>query len=518
MKVVSGADMAKMDKWAIEERRIPQLLLMENAGRAVAAAAWRHLDKDKNQVVIVAGKGNNGGDGLVAARHLHQWGADVRLFLLCNPEDFQGSARDNWGFIESSEVRWYVLKDKNSFYPLKLCLETAAVAVDAVLGNGFRGSLQDNYLLAVEAINKGRAKVIAVDVPSGIDASTGQVGNVAVMAQETVTFAYGKQGLYIHPGRRHAGQVRVEDISIPREAVELLEEPAEWVDKAYARALLPEIKEDSHKGSYGHVFIVAGSRGMTGAAMLAARSAMRSGAGLVTSALPDSLADGFDLAFAEGMTLGLPEDEAKPGYLSVVAAGEIISREEKKSVLLFGPGLAREEAIPLLLEEVLSHWQKPVVLDAGGLWALAQNKEASLNFAGDLVLTPHPGELAMLLDTTTEEIQKDRPAAARKAAKEYGAIVVLKGSSSLVADAQGRLYINSTGNASLATAGSGDVLAGALAAWIAQGLPPREAALLAVYLHGRAGDYLRETWGKRGGLAGDVAEYLPLALKELVKE
>ncbi len=518
MKVVSGADMAKMDSWAIEERRIPQLLLMENAGRAVAAAAWRYLDKDKNQVVIVAGKGNNGGDGLVAARHLHQWGADVRLFLLCNPEDFQGSARDNWGFIESSEVRWYVLKDKNSFYPLKLCLETAAVAVDAILGNGFRGSLQDNYLLAAEAVNKGRARVIAVDVPSGVDASTGQIGNMAVMAQETVTFAYGKQGLYIHPGRCHAGQVKVEDISIPREAIELLDEPAEWVDKAFARGLLPEIKEDSHKGNYGHVFIVAGSRGMTGAALLAARSAMRSGAGLVTTALPDSLADGFDLAFAEGMTIGLPEDEVKPGHLSVAAAGEILGQEAKKSVLLFGPGLAREEAIPLLLEEVLSHWQKPVVLDAGGLWALAQDKDIALKFAGDLVLTPHPGELAMLLDTTAAEVQKNRPAAARRAAKEYGAVVVLKGASSLIADPQGGLYINSTGNASLATAGSGDVLAGALAAWIAQGLAPREAAVLAVYLHGRAGDYLRDTWGGRGGLAGEAAENLPLALKELVKE
>jgi NAD(P)H-hydrate epimerase len=516
MKIVSGKDMAKMDRWAIEERRIPQLLLMENAGRAVAAAAWRHLTKDKNQVVVIAGKGNNGGDGLVAARHLHQWGADLRLFLLGNPEEFQESARDNWGFIESSAIRWYVLKDKNSFYPLKLCLETAAVAVDAILGGGFHGDLRDNYLLAVEAINKGRARVIAVDVPSGIDPGTGQAGNIAVMARETITFAYGKQGLYIYPGRRHAGQVRVEDISIPKEAIDLLAEPAEWVDSGFARTLLPEIREDSHKGSYGHVFIVAGSRGMMGAALLAARGAMRGGGGIVTSALPDSLADGFNLAFAEGMTLGLPED--KPGYLSLGAAQEILNQESGKSVLLFGPGLAREETIPLLLEEVLNGWRQPAVLDAGGLWALAQNKEAARGFDGGLVLTPHPGELAMLLDTTAEEIQKDRCAAARRAAKEYGAVVVLKGASSLIADPQGRLYINSTGGVSLATAGSGDVLAGAVAAWIAQGLPPREAAVLAVYLHGRAGDYLRETWGERGGLAGEIADNLPLALKELVRE
>ena len=513
MRIVSGSDMQIMDRWAIEERRIPQLLLMENAGRAVAAAAWKRLSKERNQAVIVAGKGNNGGDGLAAARHLHQWGADVRLFLLCSPDEFQGTTRENWGFIESSEIRWYVLTDKNSFYPLKLCLETAAVAIDAMLGVGFRGALEDNYLLAAEAMNKGRAEVLAADIPSGINANTGEAAVEAVKADETVTLAYGKQGLFIYPGRLHAGKVRVKDISLPHEALELLERITEWVDSDYAGTLLPETPVDSHKGSFGHVLSVAGSRGMTGAALLAARGALRGGAGMVTSALPDSLADGLNTAFPEGMTAALPED--RPGYLSIEAGREILAIGENKDALLFGPGIARDDSIPLVLEELLSAWEKTAVLDAGGLWALAQNKDIAVSAAGPLVLTPHPGELALLLGVATAEVQKDRCAAACQAAKDFGAVVVLKGASSLIADPAGRLYINSTGSPALATAGSGDVLAGALAAWAARGLPPAEAAVLAVYLHGRAGDLLRDTYGDRGGLAGEIAENLPRALREL---
>jgi len=516
MKIVSGADMIKMDRWAIEQRRFPQILLMENAGRAVAEAAWRHTGKGNNQVVILAGKGNNGGDGLVAARHLHQWGADVRLFLLCNPQEYRGAAGENWGFVESSGVSWYVLQDKNSFYPLKLCLETAAVAVDAMLGVGFRGKLEDNYLLAAQALNKGQARVLAVDIPSGIDADTGYAAPDAVVAQETMTFAWGKRGLYIFPGRRHAGEIRVADISLPREALEILDCSTHWADEAFVRSLLPDLDPDSHKGSFGHILAVAGTRGMTGAAALSARGALRSGAGLVTTALPDSLADGFDLIFAEGITAALPED--KPGFLSVDAGSEVLRLGREKDALLYGPGLARDEAASLVLEEILVSWEKPAVVDAGGLWALSQNKAIATNAAGPLVLTPHPGELALLLNRTTNEVQSDRCGAALRAAAEYRATIVLKGASSLIADASGRLVINSTGSPALATAGSGDVLAGALAAWIVRGLSPFDAACLAVYLHGLAGDLMEEDWGERGGLAGDVADYLPLALIRLRKD
>jgi len=254
---------------------------------------------------------------------------------------------------------------------------------------------------------------------------------------------------------------------------------------------------------------------MTGAALLAAKSVLRCGAGLVTSALPDSLANGFDLSFAEGMTAVLAEEA--PGQLSSKAGKEILELGKNKDVLLFGPGLACVETLPFILDEVLIAWDKPAVVDAGGLWALAQYKDIAVGAAGPLVLTPHPGELGLLLDMTAQDVQKDRCAAVCRAAKEYGAIVVLKGASTLIADPAGKLYVNSTGNPVLATAGSGDVLAGALAALIAQGLLPCEAAVLAVYLHGLAGDKLMEARGSRGSLAGEIADYLPLALKEMRK-
>lgn len=508
MKIVSAKDMRALDQWAIGERHIPELILMENAGRAAAEHALAYLTPAKNQVVVIVGKGNNGGDGLVAARHLRQRGADVRLFLLHTPEEFSAGARANWAFIEATDLRWYVIKDKNSFYPLKLCLETAAVAIDAMLGSGARGPLEGNYLAAAGALNSGAAPVLAVDMPSGVDGDTGQAAPGAVKAAETVTFAYGKQGLYIYPGRELAGKVVVEDISLPIEGEELLGNPAIWVDAEHARSLLPEVKTDSFKGSFGHVLSVAGSRGMLGAALLAARAALRGGAGLVTTAVPDSLADGFDLAFAEGMTLALPEKNGGP---ALAAAEEILVAAEKKSVLLFGPGLARREELPALLRELLSAADKPMVVDAGGLWALAQDKGMTGAKAGTLVLTPHPGELALLLGTTAEEVQKDRVGAVRQAARNFDAIVILKGASSLVADAAGRLFINSTGSAALATAGSGDVLAGLVAALIAQELSPLDAAVLGVYLHGLAGELLAKRRGLRGGLAGEVAELLPEA-------
>jgi NAD(P)H-hydrate epimerase len=236
---------------------------------------------------------------------------------------------------------------------------------------------------------------------------------------------------------------------------------------------------------------------------------------MVTSGLPDSLADGFDLTFAEGLTIALAEK--KTGLLSPEAANEILEAGQNKDVLLIGPGLARDDALPAILMEVLASWKKPAVIDAGALWALSRNKDIALNAAGPLALTPHPGELGLLLGITAADVQQNRPDAARAAARDYGAVVVLKGASTLITDPRSGMYINTTGNPILATAGSGDVLAGALAALIARGLSALDASVLAAYLHGRAGDLLAEKTGSRGGLAGEIAEYLPLAIKELVK-
>lgn len=516
MKIVSGVDMRRMERWAMEQRHIPEILLMENAGRAVAQHAWQYLTKQRNQVVVVCGKGNNGGDALVAARHLQQWGSDVRLFLLDDPENFKGAARENWGFIEVSGIRWYRLNDQNSFYPLKLCLETANVAIDGIFGTGFKGQLTDVYLQAVQVMNQGSALILAIDIPSGVDGDTGQKANEAIRAHKTVTLGYAKQGLYLYPGRELAGEVVVEDISLPKDAVDILENPTQWNDRDEVRRLLPPVIADCYKGSFGHVLAMAGSRGMMGAALLATRAVLRSGAGVVTTAVPDSLAAGFDLALAEGMTLGLAEDGQ--GGLDLAAAEQILQALSGKAVFLAGPGLQRQENLPLILEQILSNTEVPAVLDAGALWSITQNPDICRNAKGPLILTPHPGELAALLDLTTAQIQTDRCAFARQAAKDFNAVVILKGAGTVIADPAGTLLINSTGNAALAAAGSGDVLAGAVAAWVAQGLKPLDAAAVAVYLHGAAGDRLSQEVGLRGGLAGEVAELLPYMRQEMLTD
>lgn len=507
MKIVSAEDMRLMEQWAVQQRHLPELLLMENAGRAVAHHAWKKTSPDNRQVVVVAGLGNNGGDALAAARHLYQWGADVRLFLLGEAEALSESARQNWRFLEHGELRWYMLKDQNSFYPFKLCLETAAAAVDGVFGSGLNRPVEGVFLQVVQALNKGRAPVVAIDLPSGVDANTGHLQGEAVQASLTVALGYPKQGLFLFPGRQKAGEVVTADISLPKEAEKLLKQPAQWVNEAYACNLLPEVGLDQHKGSFGHVLAWAGSRGMMGAAWLSARGALRSGAGLVSVGVNEPLADAFNLALPEAMTVALPAMEQR---ISLDAAEVLQEALKGKSVFLLGPGLERHEAVGLIMEQLLAHQDLPAVLDAGALWALAENPElAQAPGRGPWVLTPHPGELARLLGTTSATVQMDRPEAVRHAAKTFNSTVILKGAGTIVAQPDGSIWINGSGNVALAVAGSGDVLAGSVAAWIAQGLKPLEAALLGTYMHGAAGDLLLQEIGRRGVLAGEIAETLP---------
>lgn len=513
MKIVSAEDMRLMEQWTVQQRHLPELLLMENAGRAVAHYAWKKTSPDNRQVVVVAGVGNNGGDALAAARHLHQWGADVRLFLLGEADTLSDSARQNWRFLEHSELRWYMLKDQNSFYPFKLCLETAAAAVDGVFGSGLNRFVEGVPLQVVQALNKGRAPVISIDLPSGVDANTGHLHGEAVQASLTVALGYPKQGLFLFPGREKAGEIVTADISLPKEAEKLLKQPAQWVDETYACSLLPQLARDQHKGSFGHILAWAGSRGMMGAAWLAARGALRSGAGLVSVGVNEPLADAFDLSLPEAMTLALPAMEQR---ISLDAAEVLQEALKDKAVFLLGSGLERHEAVGIIMEQLLSQNDLPAILDAGALWALSENPQlAQSSGRGPWVLTPHPGELALLLGTTSATVQMDRPAAVRHAAKTFNSTVILKGAGTIVAQPDGSMWINGSGNVALAVAGSGDVLAGTVAAWIAQGLKPLEAALLGAYMHGAAGDLLQQEMGPRGILAREIADTLPRVRQRL---
>lgn len=517
MRLVTAGEMNRLDAWARDVMGIPTLLLMENAGQAVAQKALEILkDVSSPQVIVLVGKGNNGGDALVAARQLAQGGAEIKLFLLSSPAGFQGAVLENWRLGEKMGLKHHQLKDEHSFYLLKLSLNQAHLVIDGMLGTGFKGRPGETIARTIQIVNDSSCPCLAVDIPSGLDADTGKTADSCIRADYTVTFAWAKRGLVLYPGRLSAGNWEVADISLPQLGLEILEKSEHYVDAALARRLLPSLDWEGHKNSYGHVLIIAGSPGMTGAAFLASKGALRAGAGMVTTCLPRSLAGSFDLALPEALTRGVAE--TADGTLALEAWPEIFSQAGGKKAVVFGPGLTNREEIREILEYVLTELNIPLVLDADGLNVLAQEPAILKNAPVPLVLTPHPGELGRLLGISSAAVQENRVERALEAASLFKVVVVLKGAATVTATPQGEVYINSTGSPALATAGTGDVLAGTVGALLAQGLSARDAAVLGVYLHGLAGDTVAAEIGQRGVIAGDIVEALPRARKRLAGE
>ena len=514
MRLITGNDMKKIDQWVESEQSIPSLLLMENAGRSVVQVVQELSErKGRGNYVFLVGKGNNGGDALVAARHLYQQGAEIKLFLLFKPDEFKGIVKENWQFIEGLGIKWHYLNDDNSFYLFKLCLNNCDMVIDGILGTGLRDSLQGNIFRAIEALHVSGAPVLAIDVPSGVDADNGRIEELCVKADYTVTFVWPKRGLVLYPAKKYVGHLIIADISIPQDGLKLLEREEYYADADLARELLPERDWEGHKGTFGHTLVVAGSKGMLGAAYLACKGVLRSGAGMVTACVPESQADMFDLSFPEALTKGVAETRDKG--ISFDAWPEINECLQGKKAVVFGCGLGTGESIKTLLHKVLLSTNLPVVVDGDGLNVLAEDLEILQSSKATLVLTPHPREMARLLGTDVAAVQENRVETAFQAATKFNAIVVLKGAATVTAIPEGLVFINSTGCPALATAGSGDVLAGVIGGLLAQGVSPAQAAVLGVYLHGLAGDILAEEKGLRGILAGDIADTLPLAIKKL---
>ncbi|MDD2401077.1 MAG: NAD(P)H-hydrate dehydratase [Clostridia bacterium] len=514
MRIISGTDMKMLDAWAEGKRGISPFILMENAGQSVATIAQELCrEKGEGNYIILVGKGNNGGDALVVARHLYQQGKEVKLFLLFKPDNFKGTVKENWRYIKQFGIKWHYLLDENSFYLLKLCLNNCNMVIDGIFGTGFReGQPQDNILRAIKLINDSRCPVLAIDVPTGVDADNGQVRDVCIKAQSTVTFAWAKRGLILYPARKYVGQLIVADISLPKEGLALLDREEYYVDKEFVLNLLPERDVEGYKNTFGHALVIAGSKGMMGAAFLTSKGVLRSGAGMVTACLPESLADLFDLALPEALTKGVTETDEKG--ISSLAWQQIKQYIKGKKAIVFGPGVGTSKDIFELLKQLLTV-KIPIVLDADGLNALSKDMEILENDHGPIILTPHPGEMARLLGTTVANIQENRVEVAIQVATTFKVIVVLKGAGTIIASPEGQLYINSTGCSALATAGSGDVLAGTIGGLLAQGLNPVEAAVLGVYLHGLTGELVAEEKGLRGVMAGDIVEALPLSIKRL---
>ena len=516
MRILTAEAMREVDRAAIEELGIPSLVLMENAAIGVVEALGKVFGEAESAAVF-CGPGNNGGDGLAVARHLSVRGWEVRIFLVTGGRELSTDAQVQLGICRKAELPVLELPTADR---LGAALEAASecdLVVDALFGTGLTRPLEGLFAQVVDAINALPMPCVAVDLPSGLSASEAQPIGLHVKADLTVTFAAPKVAHVFPPAADAVGEMVVTDLGIPPRLVEDVEEEAGDLHLLMGEELadlLPEREPGSHKGDYGHALIVAGSPGKAGAAILAARAAVRAGAGLVTAAVPEPILQTVDLGSIESMTLGLPAGAS--GHLLDEAAGIVLDAAEGKAVLALGPGLGQEPATVASIRRIALDCPLPLVLDADGLNAFAGR-------AGDLaarrvetVLTPHPGELGRLLGVSTVQIQEDRVAAARGAAEETGAIVVLKGHLTLVASGTA-VFVNPTGNPGMATGGSGDVLTGLIAGLIAQGLDALDATVLAVYLHGLAGDLAAGRVGETALAAGDLIEMLPAAYAALKK-
>ncbi len=512
MKVATAAEMRRIDARAIGEYGLPGVALMENAGGAVARKVMEIVGEPADKkVCIFAGRGNNGGDGFVAARHLAGRGARVKVFLL-GAAAVGGDAGVNLAILLKMGAEVFEVAGERDCDKAAVAAAVADCLVDALLGTGFRGEADGDLAALINIINAAGKPVVAVDIPTGIDADSGQARGLAVSATHTVTFGLPKPGLLFQPGAAHAGLVTVADIGLPAALLEDAAIRQNAVTAGLVRRLLPLREPWAHKGANGRVALVAGSTGLTGAAALAALAAVRAGAGLVTLGVAAGLSAIMAVKLTEVMTRPLPEGAS--GVVGLAAVTDVVALAESADVLAVGPGLGRAEDTGAAVREIVRHVRCPLVLDADGLNALAGHGEVLQQAAVPAVLTPHPGELARLTGKAPAAINADRLAAARDAAESLGAVVVLKGPGTVVAFPDGEAFINSTGNAALATGGTGDVLTGVIAALIAQGLTSREAAVAGVFLHGLAGE-LAARGGLIGMAAGDLLPALPAAIASL---
>ena len=513
MKVVTAAEMRQIDQDTIESIGIPGIVLMETAGSTIVGAIEQHYPTAE-RIGILVGKGNNGGDGLVIARQLAHTGHDVHIFLVSPADSFTGEAAINLQIAKNLGLRIEaILIEKEAW---KRWMTNCELLVDAIFGTGLRGAVRDPIATLIDAINSLSTPILSVDLPSGLDADTGNPLGICVRADRTVTIGLPKRGLLVHPGAELAGELEVADIGFPKRVIDAQDIKVHWTTAAEASEWIPQRPPASHKGSYGRVLVVAGSTGMTGAAALASEAALRAGAGLVTLATPKHLNPILEGLLPEVMTLPLPETDA--GSLSVSATSAILEFAEKtKSVLAIGPGISQHPDTVALVHQLVRENREHklggrIVIDADGLNAIAQIPEIMSFLDRETVLTPHPGEMARLTNTAVSTLEADRIRTAQTYASEHGLTLVFKGAPTVISDADGNVWINSTGNPGMGTGGMGDVLTGVIAGLMAQGLSSERAATLAVYIHGLAGDIVSEKLGRHGLIASDVLKAVPEAI------
>ena len=512
LKVVTAKEMQRIDRVTIQKYGLSGLVLMERAGLSVVDKIndlFFH-QTEKKKIVVLCGGGNNGGDGFVIARLLSEQGVDVEVYLPVSPGSLKGDARTNYNAAKKFGVK---------IYPASTFLRSRfpnTIIVDALLGTGLSMEVRPPLSRVINKANRMSSPVISVDIASGISSDTGLVMGCAVKAQYTVTFGLPKRGHLLYPGAEHTGRLFVEDIGFPQELLRSEKKGVCLFQKKDALELLPERPAYSHKGTYGHVLLIAGSRGKTGAALMAARACLRTGAGLVTIGVPETLVNTFQSRVTEEMVLPLPD--RGNGSLSLSAADTILDfMKNKGTVMAIGPGMSVDTEISEFVARLITGSQKPVVIDADGLNAIAGKTGMLKKSRVPVILTPHPGEMNRLL-RSPQEAEADRIGTARSFAKRTGTYLLLKGVPTIAATPAGEVFVNTTGNPGMATAGTGDVLTGIISAFLAQGLSPEDASVLGAYVHGHTGDVVAEKKGGRSLIASDIINAISRVLTSMADD
>jgi hydroxyethylthiazole kinase-like uncharacterized protein yjeF len=509
--VVTAREMRAIDQATIRDH-VAGLTLMERAGGAVAAPliSLSGAPEPGSKVVVVCGKGNNGGDGLVVARLLKRRRIGVSVYLVGKPAEVKGDALTNLKRCRRARIKVVELT-KTTWKTFIRDLEKCRLVVDAIFGTGFEGEPRGLAADAIRAINACRAGKIAVDIASGVDATTG-AASLAVNAHVTITMGLPKRGQLLLPGKALTGRLEVADIGIPEAVIEGAGLTVGMPEAEDALAAIPERPPDAHKWTCGHVVCICGSTGLTGAAALTSESALRAGAGLVTLAVPRSLNAIMEVKLTEVMTL--PVEETSRGSFSLRAYDVLMGLAGKADCVALGPGVSQNEETAELVRALVAILDKPCVLDADGINAFAGCPDRLKKPGYPLIITPHVGEASRLFGVDKADIAARRIEFAGEKARELGVVLVLKGAPTIVAGPDGRTFVNPTGNQSLATAGSGDVLTGIIAGLVAQGAPPLEAAYCGAFVHGRCAEPLGQSLG-RGLLAGEIGRRVPGVIRSL---
>jgi NAD(P)H-hydrate epimerase len=516
MFAVTAEEMRTLDRDTIEEVGVPGVVLMENAGRgAVCVLSQTFPDLESRRIAVISGTGNNGGDGFVIARGLIQRGVTVDVYLAGGRDQVSGDAKLSLEILHKLGVSIHEVGTESGCMPIEIPWASYTLIIDALLGTGLHSEVRGLYKELIEAINRTDAPVMDVDIPSGLCSDRGLPLGVAVEAQVTATFGLPKIGQFLYPGRTHCGELWVIDIGIPHQIVEKRSIHCTVVTPEDLKRAIPPRSREAHKGGFGHLLVIAGSAGKTGAGALASEAALRVGAGLVTLGLPQSLNLAMEARLTEVMTLSLPETPHQS--LSKEAAGEIMSALDGKTCVALGPGVSTLGDTPELVRELVQRVPLPMVIDADGLNALCGHLKVLKEVSAPRILTPHPGEMGRLLNRGVQEIQRDRIGSALDLARKTGAYVLLKGAGTVVANPQGEVGLIATGNPAMASAGMGDILTGVVAGLLCQRMAPFEAMKLGAYLHGWVADHWAGDFGERGLVAKDLLTRIPTDLEKILR-